>query len=489
MSAVKGGSISNADSIHTPTVVSASPDSDEDWETASPAAASNGDGGHKEEEKKVVIEQDESSEDDWETVKPSKSNDKPVAPVPEAPPSGAVSGKKSVNGVEVRKVDDDDSDWETASPPAVSGGAAAGPVDDDSDWEVAKPSSVGDKAVAGPVEDDDSDWEVAKPSVVSGGRVTSPVEDDDSDWEVSVPAVPAVPKGRKEPAVPSMKTVEDDWMAASLDGSDEDMWGDTKPAARREDDDWEVVAPEDDWTVTKPSVKEEEDWEVAKPSRVPSELKAPKPVSRRRRRGGKGSIVKTSVKKESEDEWELPKTSVKKESEDDWELPKTSVKKESEDDWELPKTSSKKESEDEWELPKTSVKKESEDDWELPKTSVKKTSEDDWDPFDYFTTTDQKSSPSQESDPQSATRVNDAIKSIPNISFLSKDISFLPLCVSCIHVFPVKLPILCFLDCPGCPQIPRVLRSILCSRYRLKLFRGNSTEGFSLDSYCLFSPA
>ena len=429
MSAVKGGSISNADSIHTPTVVSASPDSDEDWETASPAAASNGDGGHKEEEKKVVIEQDESSEDDWETVKPSKSNDKPVAPVPEAPPSGAVSGKKSVNGVEVRKVDDDDSDWETASPPAVSGGAAAGPVDDDSDWEVAKPSSVGDKAVAGPVEDDDSDWEVAKPSVVSGGRVTSPVEDDDSDWEVSVPAVPAVPKGRKEPAVPSMKTVEDDWMAASLDGSDEDMWGDTKPAARREDDDWEVVAPEDDWTVTKPSVKEEEDWEVAKPSRVPSELKAPKPVSRRRRRGGKGSIVKTSVKKESEDEWELPKT------------------------------------------------------------SVKKTSEDDWDPFDYFTTTDQKSSPSQESDPQSATRVNDAIKSIPNISFLSKDISFLPLCVSCIHVFPVKLPILCFLDCPGCPQIPRVLRSILCSRYRLKLFRGNSTEGFSLDSYCLFSPA
>ena len=429
VSAVKGGSISNADSIHTPTVVSASPDSDEDWETASPAAASNGDGGHKEEEKKVVIEQDESSEDDWETVKPSKSNDKPVAPVPEAPPSGAVSGKKSVNGVEVRKVDDDDSDWETASPPAVSGGAAAGPVDDDSDWEVAKPSSVGDKAVAGPVEDDDSDWEVAKPSVVSGGRVTSPVEDDDSDWEVSVPAVPAVPKGRKEPAVPSMKTVEDDWMAASLDGSDEDMWGDTKPAARREDDDWEVVAPEDDWTVTKPSVKEEEDWEVAKPSRVPSELKAPKPVSRRRRRGGKGSIVKTSVKKESEDEWELPKT------------------------------------------------------------SVKKTSEDDWDPFDYFTTTDQKSSPSQESDPQSATRVNDAIKSIPNISFLSKDISFLPLCVSCIHVFPVKLPILCFLDCPGCPQIPRVLRSILCSRYRLKLFRGNSTEGFSLDSYCLFSPA
>ena len=429
VSAVKGGSISNADSIHTPTVVSASPDSDEDWETASPAAASNGDGGHKEEEKKVVIEQDESSEDDWETVKPSKGNDKPVAPVPEAPPSGAVSGKKSVNGVEVRKVDDDDSDWETASPPAVSGGAAAGPVDDDSDWEVAKPSSVGDKAVAGPVEDDDSDWEVAKPSVVSGGRVTSPVEDDDSDWEVSVPAVPAVPKGRKEPAVPSMKTVEDDWMAASLDGSDEDMWGDTKPAARREDDDWEVVAPEDDWTVTKPSVKEEEDWEVAKPSRVPSELKAPKPVSRRRRRGGKGSIVKTSVKKESEDEWELPKT------------------------------------------------------------SVKKTSEDDWDPFDYFTTTDQKSSPSQESDPQSATRVNDAIKSIPNISFLSKDISFLPLCVSCIHVFPVKLPILCFLDCPGCPQIPRVLRSILCSRYRLKLFRGNSTEGFSLDSYCLFSPA
>ena len=450
VSAVKGGSISNADSIHTPTVVSASPDSDEDWETASPAAASNGDGGHKEEEKKVVIEQDESSEDDWETVKPSKSNDKPVAPVPEAPPSGAVSGKKSVNGVEVRKVDDDDSDWETASPPAVSGGAAAGPVDDDSDWEVAKPSSVGDKAVAGPV------------------------EDDDSDWEVSVPAVPAVPKGRKEPAVPSMKTVEDDWMAASLDGSDEDMWGDTKPAARREDDDWEVVAPEDDWTVTKPSVKEEEDWEVAKPSRVPSELKAPKPVSRRRRRGGKGSIVKTSVKKTSEDEWELPKTSVKKESEDEWELPKTSVKKESEDDWELPKTSSKKESEDEW---------------ELPKTSVKKTSEDDWDPFDYFTTTDQKSSPSQESDPQSATRVNDAIKSIPNISFLSKDISFLPLCVSCIHVFPVKLPILCFLDCPGCPQIPRVLRSILCSRYRLKLFRGNSTEGFSLDSYCLFSPA
>ena len=431
VSAVKGGSISNADSIHTPTVVSASPDSDEDWETASPAAASNGDGGHKEEEKKVVIEQDESSEDDWETVKPSKSNDKPVAPVPEAPPSGAVSGKKSVNGVEVRKVDDDDSDWETASPPAVSGGAAAGPVDDDSDWEVAKPSSVGDKAVAGPVEDDDSDWEVAKPSVVSGGRVTSPVEDDDSDWEVSVPAVPAVPKGRKEPAVPSMKTVEDDWMAASLDGSDEDMWGDTKPAARREDDDWEVVAPEDDWTVTKPS-------------RVPSELKAPKPVSRRRRRGGKGSIVKTSVKKESEDEWELPKTSVKKTSEDEW---------------------------------------------ELPKTSVKKTSEDDWDPFDYFTTTDQKSSPSQESDPQSATRVNDAIKSIPNISFLSKDISFLPLCVSCIHVFPVKLPILCFLDCPGCPQIPRVLRSILCSRYRLKLFRGNSTEGFSLDSYCLFSPA
>ena len=426
---MKGGSISNADSIHTPTVVSASPDSDEDWETASPAAASNGEGGHKEEEKKVVLEQDESSEDDWETVKPSKSNDKPVAPVPEAPPSGAVSGKKSVNGVEVRKVDDDDSDWETASPPAVSGGAAAGPVDDDSDWEVAKPSSVGDKAVAGPVEDDDSDWEVAKPSVVSGGRVTSPVEDDDSDWEVSVPAVPAVPKGRKEPAVPSMKTVEDDWMAASLDGSDEDMWGDTKPAARREDDDWEVVAPEDDWTVTKPSVKEEEDWEVAKPSRVPSELKAPKPVSRRRRRGGKGSIVKTSVKKESEDEWELPKT------------------------------------------------------------SVKKTSEDDWDPFDYFTTTDQKSSPSQESDPQSATRVNDAIKSIPNISFLSKDISFLPLCVSCIHVFPVKLPILCFLDCPGCPQIPRVLRSILCSRYRLKLFRGNSTEGFSLDSYCLFSPA
>ena len=429
VSAVKGGSISNADSIHTPTVVSASPDSDEDWETASPAAASNGDGGHKEEEKKVVIEQDESSEDDWETVKPSKSNDRAVAPVPEAPPSGAVSGKKSVNGVEVRKVDDDDSDWETASPPAVSGGAAAGPVDDDSDWEVAKPSSVGDKAVAGPVEDDDSDWEVAKPSVVSGGRVTSPVEDDDSDWEVSVPAVPAVPKGRKEPAVPSMKTVEDDWMAASLDGSDEDMWGDTKPAARREDDDWEVVAPEDDWTVTKPSVKEEEDWEVAKPSRVPSELKAPKPVSRRRRRGGKGSIVKTSVKKESEDEWELPKT------------------------------------------------------------SVKKTSEDDWDPFDYFTTTDQKSSPSQESDPQSATRVNDAIKSIPNISFLSKDISFLPLCVSCIHVLPVKLPILCFLDCPGCPQIPRVLRSILCSRYRLKLFRGNSTEGFSLDSYCLFSPA
>ena len=415
VSAVKGGSISNADSIHTPTVVSASPDSDEDWETASPAAASNGDGGHKEEEKKVVIEQDESSEDDWETVKPSKSNDKAVAPVPEAPPSGAVSGKKSVNGVEVRKVDDDDSDWETASPPAVSGGAAAGPVDDDSDWEVAKPSSVGDKAVAGPVEDDDSDWEVAKPSVVSGGRVTSPVEDDDSDWEVSVPAVPAVPKGRKEPAVPSMKTVEDDWMAASLDGSDEDMWGDTKPAARREDDDWEVVAPEDDWTVTKPSVKEE-DWEVAKPSRVPSELKAPKPVSRRRRRGGKGSIVKTSVKKTSEDEWELPKTSSKKESEDEW---------------------------------------------ELPKTSVKKTSEDDWDPFDYFTTTDQKSSPSQESDPQSATRVNDAIKSIPNISFLSKDISFLPLCVSCIHVFPVKLPILCFLDCPGCPQIPRVLRSTL----------------------------
>ena len=458
MSAVKGGSISNADSIHTPTVVSASPDSDEDWETASPAAASNGDGGHKEEEKKVVIEQDESSEDDWETVKPSKSNDKPVAPVPEAPPSGAVSGKKSVNGVEVRKVDDDDSDWETASPPAVSGGAAAGPVDDDSDWEVAKPSSVGDKAVAGPVEDDDSDWEVAKPSVVSGGRVTSPVEDDDSDWEVSVPAVPAVPKGRKEPAAPSMKTVEDDWMTTSLDGSDEGMWGDTKPAARREDDDWEVVAPEDDWTVTKPSVKEE-DWEVAKPSGVPSELKAPKPVSRRRRRGGKGSTLKPSVKKESEDEWELPKTSVKKESEDDWELPKTSSKKESEDEW------------------------------ELPKTSVKKESEDDWDPFDYFTTTDQKSSPSQESDPQSATRVNDAIKSIPNISFLSKDISFLPLCVSCIHVFPVKLPILCFLDCPGCPQIPRVLRSILCSRYRLKLFRGNSTEGFSLDSYCLFSPA
>ena len=50
VSAVKGGSISNADSIHTPTVVSASPDSDEDWETASPAADSYGDGADKEEE-------------------------------------------------------------------------------------------------------------------------------------------------------------------------------------------------------------------------------------------------------------------------------------------------------------------------------------------------------------------------------------------------------------------------------------------------------